>query len=390
MTKIKSKVPALRFPEFKGEWDEKRLGKVLIKQVDPVDVDVDTYYSEIGIRSHGKGIFYKEPILGKDLGNKRVFWIKEEAFIVNIVFAWEQAVAKTTEKEKEMIASHRFPMYIPKKDTASVDYILHFFLTRKGKRLLELASPGGAGRNKTLGQKEFEKLSLILPLVSEQTKIANFLTTIDDQIQLLKLKKNKLEAYKRGVMQQIFSQKLRFKDEKGNYYDKWEEKKLGKICEINKGKQLNKDELFDEGVYPALNGGVGPSGYYSEWNTDANTITISEGGNSCGYVNYIKSRFWSGGHCYSLGNIKKNIYNSYLYQYLKYYQINIMRLRVGSGLPNIQKGDINGYKIEVPSLPEQQKIANFLCAIDDKITFCDDQITKSQKYKDALLQQMFV
>jgi type I restriction enzyme S subunit len=79
-----------------------------------------------------------------------------------------------------MIASHRFPMYSPVETQSDLDYLLQFFLTRKGKSLLELASPGGAGRNKTLGQKEFENLKFLVPNVAEQTKIASFITAIDN------------------------------------------------------------------------------------------------------------------------------------------------------------------------------------------------------------------
>jgi len=134
----------------------------------PVKVDQDTSYREIGIRSHGKGIFYKKVILGKELGNKSVFWIQPDCLILNIVFAWEQAVAKTTPKEVGFIASHRFPMYKPINDKVELDFILEFFKTPLGKHLLLLASPGGAGRNKTLGQREFSKLLIPIPSLKVQ------------------------------------------------------------------------------------------------------------------------------------------------------------------------------------------------------------------------------
>ncbi len=161
MEKLKSKTPEIRFPEFNNEWEVKKMGKLVSRISKPVDLEDTKEYQEIGIRSHGKGLFYKEHITGKEIGNKRVFWIEEDCFIVNIVFAWEQAVAKTTSKQLGLIASHRFPMYKPKENTAHLDYLLHFFLTPKGKHLLGLASPGGAGRNKTLGQKEFENLKFV-------------------------------------------------------------------------------------------------------------------------------------------------------------------------------------------------------------------------------------
>jgi type I restriction enzyme S subunit len=219
--------PILRFPEFENEWQLKKVGSLTKRVSNPVDVQESELYNQIGIRSHGKGIFYKDAVTGKELGNKRVFWVKENCFIVNIVFAWEQAVAKTTENEIGMVASHRFPMYAPVETQSDLNYLLQFFLTPKGKTLLELASPGGAGRNKTLGQREFENLKFLVPTVEEQTKIATFITTINLKINQLKQKKTLLEQYKKGIMQKIFSQEIRFKDENGKEFPKWEKKKLG-------------------------------------------------------------------------------------------------------------------------------------------------------------------
>ena len=138
-------MPKLRFLEFrdKGEWVKQKVSDLLQKVSKPVAVDPGNVYREIGIRSHGKGIFHKEPIKGKELGNKRVFWVEGDTFVVNIVFAWELAVANTTEAEKGMIASHRFPMYKAYKNKTVVSYIKYFFLTNRGKELLYLASPGG-------------------------------------------------------------------------------------------------------------------------------------------------------------------------------------------------------------------------------------------------------
>ena len=86
------------------DWEIVRVEDVLEKVDNPVEVKADAEYTQIGIRSHGKGIFYKEPVIGKELGNKRVFWVEPDCFVVNIVFAWERAVARTTYKDKGMIA----------------------------------------------------------------------------------------------------------------------------------------------------------------------------------------------------------------------------------------------------------------------------------------------
>lgn len=91
--------PELRFPEFKEDWEYKKVSTLLERIVNPVNVIKEELYQQIGIRSHGKGLFYKEFVTGQELGNKRVFWVKEDVFIVNIVFAWEQAVAITKKNE---------------------------------------------------------------------------------------------------------------------------------------------------------------------------------------------------------------------------------------------------------------------------------------------------
>ena len=94
-------------------WPKIKLGELLKRIVRPVTVAKEGAYRQIGIRSHCKGVFHKPEVTGKQLGNKRVFWVEPDCLVLNIVFAWEQAVAMTTDAEKGMIASHRFPMYFP-------------------------------------------------------------------------------------------------------------------------------------------------------------------------------------------------------------------------------------------------------------------------------------
>lgn len=200
-------LPRLRFPEFANtsSWHSQKISSLLSKASNAVNIESETTYREIGIRSHGKGIFHKEPVRGKAIGEKRVFHVVQDALILNIVFAWEQAVAVTSRSEVGMIASHRFPMFLAKPGKCAVEYVKEFFLTKIGKHLLEVASPGGAGRNKTLGQKEFDNLEIALPLsIDEQTRIANCLSSLDTNIAAESAKLDSLKAHKKGLMQQLF------------------------------------------------------------------------------------------------------------------------------------------------------------------------------------------
>ena len=127
-----------------------------------------------------------------------------------------------------------------------------------------------------------------------------------------------------------------------------------------------KAEMSSTGTYYVLNGGMEASGFTNQYNTLANTISISEGGNSCGYVSLNLEHFWSGGHNYTLQNLKIN--TIFLYQWLKRQEKRIMALRVGSGLPNIQKSSLQDVYVKYSTTTEQQAIALFLIKIDNLIT----------------------
>ena len=232
-----------------------------------------------------------------------------------------------------------------------------------------------------ISKNNLSKLEVKIPSKNEQNKIVNFIEVMDRKIVLLEKKHKYYQDFKMYLMQQIFTQKLRFD---------FVEVKLKDISKINKGEQLNKDVMIEDGKYYVLNGGKDPSGYTNEWNVSENTITISEGGNSCGYVNFNTEKFWSGGHCYYLSNLDENVDDYYLYNYLKFKEKFIMHLRVGSGLPNIQKRDIENIKIQIISKNNQNKISNLFLFVDKKINSIQIQKENFENFKKGLLQQMFV
>ena len=165
---------------------------------------------------------------------------------------------------------------------------------------------------------------------------------------------------------------------------------LSDICDIVKGKQINGENLSESGNYYVMNGGTELSGYYDDYNVEANTISISEGGNSCGYVQFNTSPFWSGGHCYSIQDITDNVDNLYLYHYLKSKEDAIMKLRIGSGLPNIQKKDLAMFKIKIPAVEQQLKISIFLSSLERKAEIEERIQNALLKEKQYLLHQMFI
>ncbi|MGL2446618.1 restriction endonuclease subunit S [Helicobacter pylori] len=163
----------------------------------------------------------------------------------------------------------------------------------------------------------------------------------------------------------------------------WQKVRLGDICEIVKGQQINKISLNNTDKYPVINGGIDFLGYTNKFNVSKNTIAISEGG-TCGYVRFMTSDFWSGGHNYSLQKISNKVNNLCLYHILKSYEKDIMKLGVGSGLKNIQLKALKDFEIPLPPLNEQIAIANILSDVDHYLYSLDALILKKESVKKAL------
>ena len=152
-------------------WPLVPLQELLVPVARRVEVDQTASYKEIGIRSHGKGIFHKAPVIGLELGDKQVHRIEPGDFVVNIVFAWEGAVAVAGPNETGYIGSHRFPTFRPIAEELDADFLRLYFMTPAGLAVLDRVSPGGAGRNRTLSRSKFLSERLPLPSLDEQRRI---------------------------------------------------------------------------------------------------------------------------------------------------------------------------------------------------------------------------
>lgn len=161
---------------------ECRLGDVIERIRRPISVEVDVGYLEIGIRSHGRGIFHKEPKRGGDLGSKKIFEIHAGDLVFNIVFAWEGAVAVAGPGEQGRCGSHRFPTYRPVGDSCDVRYVAEYLLSPPGLRLLGLVSPGSAGRNRTLSQSALLDVVIKLPTLQEQRRFIDLIDAIEEVV----------------------------------------------------------------------------------------------------------------------------------------------------------------------------------------------------------------
>jgi type I restriction enzyme S subunit len=375
--------PKLRFPEFKEEWIKEKFGviannksgkynpekeKISQKCIELEHIEQETgriigYSDSLGLASI-KNKFKQEDVL---FGKLRPYLRK------HVLAPFEGVCSSEIWVLSSKIISNKF-----------------LFRIVESERFIDIANQSTGSKMPRADWSAVSETYFNYPSLQEQNKIAAFLSAVDEKLNLLKEKKADLEEYKKGMMQKIFSQEIQFKNENGEDFEKWEEKSLGEICDVKKGSQLNKDTLTESGLYPCISGGIEPSGYTFEYNRLENSIIISEGGNSCGYVNFITTKFWCGGHCYTIDLKDDSFDNIFLFQALKYYQDEIMKLRVGSGLPNIQKKDLLKFNLILSiDIEEQTKIASFLSTIDKKINLVHQQIEDTKEYKKGLLQGMF-
>ncbi|WP_418530698.1 restriction endonuclease subunit S [Paraprevotella clara] len=346
-------VPNLRFPEFEGEWEK----------IELQDIVPNICSGKDKISNSGKVVLYGSTgVIGKT---------DFASYKKNIVL-----VARVGANAGQLQIGNA-PCGVTDNtlviDAKEWNYYIYYFLQHYNLNRLVF----GSGQPLITGGM-LKKIKVGHGNKVERIKITRLLCLLDKRIATQNKIIEDLKKLKSAISERLF------KSVKGSIV------LLSDICDIVKGKQINGENLSERGRYYVMNGGTEPSGYYDDYNVEANTISISEGGNSCGYVQFNTFPFWSGGHCYSIQNVTGNVDNLYLYHYLKSNEDNIMKLRIGSGLPNIQKKDLAMFKIIVPTLEQQMTISTFLSSIERKAQIEADILIAMQSEKQHLLRQMFI
>jgi type I restriction enzyme S subunit len=223
-----------------------------------------------------------------------------------------------------------------------------------------------------------KEIDIVIPKdETEQAAIAKVLSDMDDYILSLEKLIVKKNDIKKGAMQSLLTGKVRLPGFTGEWTS------ASGIFRFHKGEQCSSEDI---GTYPHYNGGQINSGYTNKYNA-INKIIISEGGNSCGFVNRINGKFWAGGHCYIIDDA--GFYIEYLYQLLKFCEPKIMDLRVGSGLPNIQKKALREFSFFYTNNEEEQTaIATILSDMDNEIEALTAKLNKARLVKQGAMQQL--
>ena len=412
-------IPQLRFKEFEGVIKEVKFGKVVSSNIYGPRFNANDY-SDFGnvktirgtdLGSDGEIKYDQVPLalLDEKMVNTHKLL---EGDIVMITTAECGATGVYRKQEIDFLSS-AYGVRLRLNEHGYPYYFKYFFQTHQAKK--EINSYIRKSTIANLPGSDILRIKVFLPSFPEQQKIASFLNAVDEKIQQLSRKKELLEHYKKGVMQQLFSGKLRFKDENGNEYPEWEEKKLGDIgiFQTSSIDKLSKENELEVYLVNYMN-------VYRHEEINNNTIKhfqvvtakenqirscdlrkgdilftpSSETPTDIGHSVVIFEDIENAVYSYHLMRFRPKLKMDILYSH---YFCNIpevlnqlSKLATGSTRFTISVKSFSSIEVKLPCFNEQQKIANFLSSIDAKIENTKGELEKVQLFKKGLLQQLFV
>jgi len=409
MTAKQTLQPKLRFPEFDGDWEGKKLsdvsdissggtpsrseesfwnGSIPWVSTSLIDFNIickaDEYITEKGLKNSSAKLFPKGSLLMAMYGQGKT---RGKISVLGIDASTNQACG----------------VIVPNQLLVN-NWFLFQNLSGRYDEIRDLSNQGG---QENLSSGIIKDINVFFPFLEEQKKIANFLSSIDEKINLLKEKKALLEEYKKGMMQKIFNQEIRFKDDNGNDFEDWEEKTLGEICvkAQSGGTPKSTNRNYYDGNIPFLSiSDMTKQGKFinytsnkiskdglknsSTWVVPVNSIIYSMYA-SVGFVAINKIPLATSQAVLNLV-LNENICIEYVYYFLLDFQKYLAEYITTGTQGNLNAQTVKGFNISLPTYKEQTKIANFLSSIDEKIALVATQIKDTQEYKKGLLQQMFI
>lgn len=392
-------IPQLRFSDYDNDWDKVVLENITSKISDGIhstpkyDLNGDYYFVNgnnlvdgvITINENTKRVSLEE-------FKKHKRPLSKDSILLSI----NGTIGNLALYNNENIVLGKSACYINLQKDLPIDFYYYILQTPRIKKYFLSELTGSTIMNLSL--KTIKATKLIIPPFPEQQKIASFLTDVDVKITKLTKKKTLLEQYKKGVMQKIFNQELRFKDDDGNNFADWEEKTLGEVATINMGQSPESSTYNSDGIgYYLIQGNADISNRKtSPRNWTSNPTKLCDIGDLILTVRAPVGAIAKSNHKACIGrgvcSIKnKTISNiEFIYQFLLDFEKRWVRLEQGSTFTAVSGKDIKSIEIKLPCIEEQTKIADFLSNIDVRLEALNTKIENSKTFKKGLLQKMFV
>lgn len=408
--------PQLRFPEFKDGWNDYKMDDIYSFKVtnsfsrDNLNYGNGTvkniHYGDIHTKFQTLFDITKEtvPFVNPEISIERISednYCKTGDLILADASEDLNDVGKSIEvvnlnNEKLLSGLHTI-LARPTPKKLDIGFGGYLFKTNKVRTQIQKQSQGS--KVLSISATRLSNISLAIPSKVEQNKIVKYFTAIDERLQALKKKQCLLDDYKKGVMQKLFSQELRFKDEDGKSFPMWQEKKLGELGSFfSGGTPLTTKRQYFNGNIPFIRSGEIHSAtteqYISEEGLNSSSAKIIEVGDliyalygaTSGEVAISKIK---GAINQAILCIRTNLDNSFLLNYLIFNKENILNTYLQGGQGNLSAEIIKSLVVPVPDLSEQIKIANFLSSINDKIKIVNFEKEQTENWKNGLMQKMF-
>ncbi len=384
---MKTNTPKLRFKEFTDDWQEKKLGDILsigngrdYKHLKPGNVPV---YGTGGLMLYVNGHLYD----GKSICIGRKGTIDKPQFLDGKFWTVDT-----------LFYTHKYKGALP-------EFLYSIFQKINWQKYNE------ASGVPSLSKTTIERIKVAVPKEKEQSKIASFLTVVDEKIQKLEEKKKGFDKYKKGVMQAIFSQKIRFKKSDGSNYSDWEEKKLGDVFNHVGGTSLE-DRVIAEGTHKFISiGNYSTDGKYidNKQRINLSPKTILKIPSKNDLLMVLNDKTSSGdliGSTILIDADSTYVYNqrterliccssilpkfAWLYLNSIQFRKKIFKISQGGTQIYVNYPAVEKLKFALPSIEEQEKIAEFLTALDNKVDLINKELEQAKLFKKSLLQQMFL
>lgn len=414
--------PKLRFPEFGGDWRKDTLNNLTIRIGDglhgtPNYIEYsDVFFINGNNLSNGKIVITENT---KKVDGKTYIDNDKQLDDNSLLISINGTIGNVAKYNNEKVMLGKSVGYLSFRNNR--DFYFQLFQNNKIQDYFTSELTGSTIKNLSL--KTIRETEVLFPNNEEQTKIANFLSSIDEKINLLKEKKALLEEYKKGMMQKIFNQEIRFKDNNGNDFEDWEEKIFKEVFTFRNTNSLSRDKLnYSEGVVknihygdihtkfktlfdlkeenvPFINDDVSIEKIPLDNYLKIGDLVVADAsedyddiGKSIEIINLNNERVLAGLHTFVARPSEDVLASGFIGYLMKSdnVKIQIKIMAQGTKVLSLSPTRFAEIKFSLPCLKEQTKIANFLSAIDKKMGLVATQIEDTQEYKKGLLQQMFV
>lgn len=408
--KEKKNVPELRFPEFTEPWKKYKVDDAITEVSRPIKLEDNKMYQLVTVKRRNEGIISRGNVFGRDILVKRYFEVHSGDYLISkrqLVHGGNGIVPKSL---NNAVVSNEY-MICVSNEIILAEFLALLSKTRTLKRDFFLSSYGVDIEKLVFDVQDWKKRSLTLPSLNEQRRICNYFQKIDKIIDLHQRKHNILKALKKSMLQKIFSQELRFKDDNGQDFSDWEEKKLSELFPFIRNGFVGTIAPFYTDKEHGIRYLQGTNIHDGQI-TDETEFYVTKEFNSKHAKNILKSddilvvqsghvgdcvvvgNKYAGSNCHALiimsngGECNSQFMCYYLHSERAMYDLN--KITTGNTIKHILASDMKNFKVIVPSISEQNKIADYFTHLDALITAEQEKLAALQKMKKGFLQKMFV